>query len=889
MSMSGQPPNNPSEMQPLELQEAILELQQYLSDSVPPLVVADSIQLLLKYPPEAVLPTIRAWTAAQYRGASGGAAPVSDYLFHALKKIHMMSEFKLVPQEPMNAYLGQLKPIVMSICPAEDREMLSQNLSRLGESTSTSAAVSPVQNIHRQMDSSTHAASSRRPTAAEPATAAGGSATASSAADGTEALRGLKRVSLLLERLEAVGGFGGGPGGSAPAVPAQAGSAGVPAGIASVPAPASQALAFAARSSHSREELEQMLSRLKSLGVDTGTDNLFRALSMSVPGWALPGVVPPAAPGGGGGATGVPTYEAGAIGAMRRIITEAEDPAEASRRFHEMVKAGVERFNEGSLSQAVQTLELAERLVSEKKVDSGSAEIARRKLGEALDPDKLKKCAEQAGDQPQLRRLLQFFTAYQAEGLLEALPGEQKRDRRRLLLLLLEIHGADARTAAYERLTHSLGPAVGEEEWYFRRNLLYLLRRIPRGADSQPLDAEIDLVLQHARLGLPMVVLKEAVAALGQLKDEKTEVGLAQLMNDIEAMLLKPENTPYDAKELRALLDRVAATLARLPSRPARRTLIAHAVKKQAPLGDTMSRLAELGTQNLADDSATVDQLIELIKTNMPFKVLGVTLRQNDQNIVHVVDALSGTNTPAVRKALEEVIAKFADKDAARAASRAIGAWDRPQTAAAPADSRSSTSGTFTTAPPPPEAATASLQGDLEVFGLPALLQSLADSSASGTLTLREPKNGPVFANLTLREGKLEEIQRGKLRGEIAFYQLFEKPTPGQFAFVKGAPPVVPGAVGKPILPLTLEAMRRYDELQEAMALVPDTAVLMATERKPTPHPGEKDGSFLQGLWARASKGGTAQDFEEAVASDSYRIRRLLVHWVEEGSLKVRA
>ena len=41
----------------------------------------------------------------------------------------------------------------------------------------------------------------------------------------------------------------------------------------------------------------------------------------------------------------------------------------------------------------------------------------------------------------------------------------------------------------------------------------------------------------------------------------------------------------------------------------------------------------------------------------------------------------------------------------------------------------------------------ASLQGDLDVFGLPALLQSLAESSASGTLTLREPKGGAVFAS----------------------------------------------------------------------------------------------------------------------------------------------
>src|SRR5262245_59883454 len=223
--MSGQPPNttNPN---PPELQEAIQELQQYLSDSVPPLVVADSIQLLLKYPPEAVLPTIRAWTAAQYRGASGGAAPVSDYLFHALKKIQMMSEFKLVPQEPMNAYLGLLKPAVMDICPAEDREILARNLSRLGEQTTTSAAVSPVQQIHRQMESTTAASSAA--TVHRGATAE----TPEAAAATGEALRGLTRVSRLLERLEASGGFGGGAAG-APA-------AGVPMAL----PPASEALAF---------------------------------------------------------------------------------------------------------------------------------------------------------------------------------------------------------------------------------------------------------------------------------------------------------------------------------------------------------------------------------------------------------------------------------------------------------------------------------------------------------------------------------------------------------------------------------------------------------------------------------------------------------------------
>ena len=82
--------------------------------------------------------------------------------------------------------------------------------------------------------------------------------------------------------------------------------------------------------------------------------------------------------------------------------------------------------------------------------------------------------------------------------------------------------------------------------------------------------------------------------------------------------------------------------------------------------------------------------------------------------------------------------------------------------------------------------------------------------------------------------------------------------------------------------------MRRYDELQEAEALVPDTSRFVRTEVPPTPLAGESDGSFLQAVWERASQGGTALDCEAAVASDSYRIRRALAHWVVGGALKIK-
>jgi hypothetical protein len=827
--MTGMPPT-------VELQEALLELQQYLSDSVAPLIVADSIQLLLRYPPEAVASAIRAWTGAQYRSVSGRSVPVSDYLFHALKKIHMMGEFNLVPRQALEAYFEQLTPIVLGLCPEEDRETLKENLSRLGETPVTS---SPVQTMFRQTSTAEGTRAASVPTE-DFRTAAGEDAGTSA-----EALRNLRRFSLLLERLEAQGVLGGRS--TSPANPI-----------------ATEALAFAARSSHSGKELENYLGRLKSMGFEAGTDNLFRALAQSLPGW----VVPASASAGAAGMA-----ETGALGAMRRIITEAEDPVEGARRFQEMVKAVVERFNEGSLPQAVAMLELAERLVAEKKVDTGSAEIVRRRLGETLEAEQLRKFAEKPDQHELLRKVLRFFTSLTPEGLLEDLQREQKRDRRRLILLLLEVHGAPARAAAHEQLSRPLSTAVGEEEWFFRRNLLYVLRRIPRSAEAS-FEDEADVFLRHAQLGLPLVVLKEAIAALSQYKDEKTEEGLIQLLSGLEEMLGKPDEAPYEARDMRALLDRIAATIARFPSTRAREALIEHAGKKQLQLGDTMARLAELGGQNLSEDPETVDRLLGLLKANLPFKLLGVTLRQKEQNLVAVIDALAGTPSPSVRRALEEIVSRLRGQEAAKAASRVLAGFDRPPgsgEAAAPAEGPS-----------------ASLQGDLDVFGLPALLQSLAASAASGTLTIREAKGGDVFATLVLREGKLQECRRGNLRGEEAFYQLFERPSPGQFAFVKGEPSKPPAAL-REILPLTFEAMRRYDEFQEAAALAPDSTLLEPSATKPTPHPAEKDGMFLQALWGRVSQGATPLDCEKAVASDSYRIRRILAHWVEQGALKPRA
>jgi uncharacterized protein DUF4388 len=819
-----------------EVREAIDELQMYLSDTLPPLVVADSIKLLLDYPVSLVASNIHAWTAAQYRG--GADVPVSDYLFHAVKKIQLMGEFHLVPQEPFQKYLANLKIEVLNYCPEGDREFLKDNLARLGDaSTSLSSSIDV---LFRQ------ATPRERPLASGTVSAGaggGGGGGGGAAPD----LAGLRRVEMLLDRLEREVQRSTDPQASLKKAPL-----------------ASQTLAAAARSSQNARELDQVLDRLRSLGLDVGTQDVLRSLGNSLPGWIQP--VTGAATEGAEPVAPSPTVEA-----MRRVVTGTEDPAEGARRFNEMVKTAIERFNEGSLGQAITMLELAERIIAERQVDPVAADLVRRKADDGIDVERLRKYAEAVEQHPNLRRVLNFFTSLTPDGLFASLRKEPKRERRRLLLLLLEVHGLAARQSALERLHVVFGQGAGDEDWYFRRNLLYLLRRLPRPPGTG-LEEDVDVAARHAELRFPAPLVKEAMANLGQLKHERAERTLVGILHDLEGMLTKPGESPYDPREMRLLLDRLVAALARYGTPGARRAVVEHGLSGKKEFGDTMSRLAELAGQDLSAEQDLVDKLLETLRANTPFKLFGLVLHQNDRNLYHCIEALSTTPSPEVAQAFREIVRRFPGQDVAKLAEKALAAF------AAGAAAQAATA---------PEAV-ASLSGDLEVFGLPALMQSLAESGHSGSLTLREPK-GEMFGSLALRAGKLSKCQTGRLTGEEAFYQLLERPRPGSFLFVRKdeAPSDTNRGMNREVLPLTLEGMRRYDEFQQSAALVPDEVSLKATDIRPTPHPDERDGALVKDLWTSIASSATPRQCETELKADSYRIRRMLAHWVEQGALTI--
>jgi CRP-like cAMP-binding protein len=108
------------------------------------------------------------------------------------------------------------------------------------------------------------------------------------------------------------------------------------------------------------------------------------------------------------------------------------------------------------------------------------------------------------------------------------------------------------------------------------------------------------------------------------------------------------------------------------------------------------------------------------------------------------------------------------------------------------------------------------LQGHLKYFDLATVLQTLGGTARSGTLTVRT-EAGDVRAELEFDSGRVRRARLGHLRGEQAFFQLFQPPPVGQFVFRTAA--TLQGDAGpvvdRDVVGLLMEAMRLQDEWEQ--------------------------------------------------------------------------
>jgi hypothetical protein len=816
-----------------DLQEALYELRQYLSDRLAPLMAMDSITLLLGLPARVMADEMAEWSASQAQ-IQGPRVPFSDYLFHAVRKVHLMEEFHLLPVDELESFLGDLVPAILEHCPAEQRERLRDSLGKIGQARPTKQ--DKVEILYRQGDGVEMQGPSTGPSPSVMADAF------------SDAVQDLRRLPLILERLERM------PPSAAGTAPGPVTQPGPGPSAVSRRALLAEALLEAALGSRSGAELDRYLERIRQRGGAAGTDEMFRALGHSLSGWLLPTVA------------GQPEAPEGAqVDAMRRLIALPEDPAEGARRFREMVHTAIEQFNEGALGRAVKMFGLAEQMIAEGKVKGAFVEPMVAAGHEYLNPDRLKKLAESPDKHPYLRPVLRFFRFYGPSSLLDQLQEETRRDKRRFLLTLIEIHGEAGRAAAYDRL--AADPGGTQTDVYLMRNVVSLLRSIPRTDDApEALDVEVARVAALLRPGVPLLLMKEVFQYLGQARSDRAEAALIEFLAGIEQALTPLNLDSEDREALMIQADRVCTALARAGTSPARTALIEHALLRTSSQGDTLARLSDLGRQDLSNTPAIVARLIEAVRADLPRGVLSRLVPTRDADLRRLVAALSGTPAPEVRQLFASLAERFPNDPFGREAHKALAAFDAP-----------------VRAPSPP----ASLSGDLELFDLPMLLQSLSDAKRTGALTLIDREGRPV-ATLNLDHGQLRGGRLGPLNGREALYQTIEKPFHGTFAFVSRSDFGAEVKDPEPLMSLILEGVRRHDHLQRGLALVPETVPLAPSGKSPSTVPNEPDYAFVVKLWERACSGVSPKNCEAELGVDSYRIWNALGHWVEEGALGLK-
>lgn len=610
-----------------------------------------------------------------------------------------------------------------------------------------------------------------------------------------------------------------------------------------------QLLSLAATRAQSGQQFNDYLEQLRPL-TRGNEGNIFVILGGAMPQWELPNMAPGTSP--------PPSH----IGAMERIMDLAADPIAAMKRFRELVTAAVTKFNDGSLAAAVWMLDVAADSITEKRLEPIGVDRVRAEAAEAISAVQLRKYAENKTKHAALKLVLGFFPELHLEPLFRKLRGEPRAERRRALLGFLEAYGTAGRRASLDELEREV--ARPDIDTYYHRNLIYLLHRIP-GESGDDVDREIDLLTKSTVRGQNIYVVKEAATALGQLRTDSSVKLLTMRLAEFETVLLRNDTSLYPVDEVQKLLDRIVAALARIGTSAALLTIARHGMKESPPLGDTRARLAALAQHDLSFDEPTVDVLLKALRDEMPSKFLGRLPKKQDAAI-RLIEALSGTRAPRVEEALGDIAQRFPGQDVGRAAAQVLEKW-----APAKAPARTEPAATFA--------------GELEFFGLPSVMQSLAEMRATGMLTL-STKQRQASSKLVFVEGKFLNAQTGHVRGIDALYEALERPVAGSFAFVPYPPERMQSDfTPQEIMGLLLEGVRRHDELQRIAAVVPGDLTLTKTTVKPTAHPEEKDPALVRDVWVKASSGGAVAEWERQIPIDGYRVRRLVAHWLEEGAL----
>jgi len=177
------------------------------------------------------------------------------------------------------------------------------------------------------------------------------------------------------------------------------------------------------------------------------------------------------------------------------------------------------------------------------------------------------------------------------------------------------------------------------------------------------------------------------------------------------------------------------------------------------------------------------------------------------------------------------------------------------------------------------------LSGNLEYFDLPTIIQTLASSERTGTLTINDNFE-KVFAMLYFEAGKILYAKLGHLRGEEAYYQLSQSPVQDAFAFKGGLPPAEfeeEEEIGATTMGLLMEASHQQDELKVLKGTYTDPNRVFRPQTKTLSWDDEETKDLAQEIWTRLHRDETIAEMAREIHTCEYRIYKVLSIMDEKG------
>ncbi len=176
------------------------------------------------------------------------------------------------------------------------------------------------------------------------------------------------------------------------------------------------------------------------------------------------------------------------------------------------------------------------------------------------------------------------------------------------------------------------------------------------------------------------------------------------------------------------------------------------------------------------------------------------------------------------------------------------------------------------------------LSGNLEYFDLPIIIQALATSERTGTFTITDQLEQD-FAMLYFEAGQILYAKLGHLKGEEAFFQLFQSPIQEAFTFKSGLLPVefkVEEEIGTTTMGLLMEAAHQQDELKVLKTNYADPNRVFRPQSKKLSWDDEETKDLAKEIWGRLHRGETITQMVGEIPACEYRIYKVLSVMNEE-------